>query len=69
MTAVIELKSQPASGGAFDWADPFLLDDQLGEDERMIMASSRAYAQEKLQPRVNDAFLDMIRPGQKDSVA
>ncbi|WP_164658989.1 acyl-CoA dehydrogenase [Tropicibacter sp. Alg240-R139] len=40
----------------FDWEDPFRLNDQLNEDERMIAASARAYAQEKLQPRVTDAF-------------
>jgi glutaryl-CoA dehydrogenase len=42
--------------GSFDWADPFRLDDQLTEDERMIRDSARAYAQEKLQPRVIEAF-------------
>ncbi|KKL59565.1 hypothetical protein LCGC14_2214040, partial [marine sediment metagenome] len=36
--------------------DPFRLDSQLTEDERMIRDSARAYAQEKLQPRVIDAF-------------
>ncbi len=41
---------------SFDWSDPFRLDDQLSEDERMIAASARAYAQGKLQPRVTDAF-------------
>ena len=39
-----------------DWADPFKLSDQLTEDERMVMDSARAYAQEKLQPRITDAF-------------
>ncbi|KZZ70526.1 acyl-CoA dehydrogenase, partial [Sulfitobacter sp. HI0129] len=42
--------------GNFDWADPFRLSDQLSEDERMIQESARAYAQEKLQPRVIEAF-------------
>ncbi|WP_425046427.1 acyl-CoA dehydrogenase [Primorskyibacter sp. S87] len=42
--------------GSFDWADPLRLEDQLTEDERMISASARAYAQEKLQPRVTEAF-------------
>ncbi|WP_377187792.1 acyl-CoA dehydrogenase [Ruegeria meonggei] len=42
--------------GAFAWDDPFRLSDQLSEDERMIAASANAYAQEKLQPRVTDAF-------------
>ncbi|HEV7994728.1 MAG TPA: acyl-CoA dehydrogenase [Stellaceae bacterium] len=39
----------------FDWADPLLLDDELGEDERMVRDSARAYCQEKLFPRVLDA--------------
>ncbi|WP_171240807.1 acyl-CoA dehydrogenase [Ruegeria sp. HKCCA5491] len=42
--------------GQFAWDDPFRLSDQLTEDERMISDSARAYAQEKLQPRVTDAF-------------
>src|SRR3546814_8325761 len=40
----------------FDWSDPFNLDDQLTDDERMIRDSARAYAQEKLQPRVIEAY-------------
>ena len=42
----------------FDWSDPFLLEDQLTEDERMIRDAARAYAQEKLQPRVIKAFAE-----------
>ncbi len=42
--------------GKFAWDDPFRLSDQLSEDERMIADSARAYAQEKLQPRVTAAF-------------
>ena len=40
----------------FDWADPFFLDDQLTNDERMIRDAARAYAQERLQPRVIEAY-------------
>jgi glutaryl-CoA dehydrogenase len=43
---------------AFDWADPFRLDDQLADDERMIRDAARAYAQDKLLPRVISAFRD-----------
>jgi glutaryl-CoA dehydrogenase len=43
---------------SFDWEDPFRLIDQLDEDERMIADSARAYAQEKLQPRVTKAYAD-----------
>ncbi|WP_424986686.1 acyl-CoA dehydrogenase [Microbulbifer sp. S227A] len=42
--------------GQFTWDDPLRLADQLTEDERMITESARAYAQEKLQPRILDAF-------------
>ncbi|WP_170592663.1 acyl-CoA dehydrogenase [Ruegeria arenilitoris] len=42
--------------GRFTWDDPFRLTDQLTEDERLIADSARAYAQEKLQPRVTQAF-------------
>jgi len=41
---------------AFKWDDPLLLDEQLGEDERMVRDTAHAYAQEKLMPRVRDAF-------------
>jgi glutaryl-CoA dehydrogenase len=36
----------------FDWADPLLFADELGEDERLVRDSARAYCQEKLFPRV-----------------
>jgi glutaryl-CoA dehydrogenase len=41
---------------AFAWDDPFLLADQLTEDERMIADAARAYAQDKLLPRVIEAY-------------
>lgn len=41
---------------AFDWSDPFRLEDQLTEDERMIRDSAHAFAQSELQPRVIDAY-------------
>ncbi|WP_108661203.1 acyl-CoA dehydrogenase [Acuticoccus kandeliae] len=41
---------------SFQWDDPFRLDAQLSEDERMIRDTANAYAQEKLQPRVMEAF-------------
>ena len=42
--------------GRFDWEDPFRLEDQLTEEERMLRDAARAYAQEKLQPRVVAAY-------------
>jgi glutaryl-CoA dehydrogenase len=41
---------------AFDWTDAFRLSDQLTEDERMVAASARSYAEDKLQPRVRAAY-------------
>ncbi|WFU91591.1 acyl-CoA dehydrogenase (plasmid) [Rhizobium sp. CC1099] len=40
----------------FDWADPFRLVEQLTDEERMVQDTAQAYAQEKLAPRVLDAF-------------
>ena len=44
----------------FDWQDPFRLEDQLTEEERMLRDGARAYAQEKLQPRVTEAYRDAL---------
>ncbi len=41
---------------AFDWQDPLDLESQLSEEERMIRDSARAFAQDKLMPRVLEAF-------------
>ena len=40
----------------FQWLDPLLLDQQLNETERMVRDAARAYAQERLLPRVQQAF-------------
>ncbi len=42
--------------GRFDWQDPFRMDLELTEEERMLRDAARAYAQEKLQPRAIEAF-------------
>src|SRR6185437_6296040 len=42
----------------FDWADPFGLDQQLTDEERLFRDTAEAYAQEKLQPRVTSAYLE-----------
>nr|WP_227321263.1 acyl-CoA dehydrogenase [Acidisoma silvae] len=41
----------------FDWADPFLLDDQLTEEERMVRDTARDFAQARLQPGIMDAYM------------
>jgi len=57
MTATPKLKPKDAPNlGRFDWEDPFRLDDQLSEEERMLRDAARTYAQDKLQPRVVAAF-------------
>jgi len=44
------------AGSAFQWDDPLLLDQQLGEEEIMIRDTARAYAQDKLAPRIREAY-------------
>ena len=41
---------------SFNWQDPFLLEQQLTDDERMVKEAAAAYCQDKLQPRVVEAF-------------
>jgi glutaryl-CoA dehydrogenase len=41
---------------SFNWQDPLLLEDELSSDEKMVRDSARAYAQDKLMPRVQSAF-------------
>jgi glutaryl-CoA dehydrogenase len=43
---------------AFNWQDPFLMDAQLSDDERMVRDAAAAYCQDKLLPRVTQAFRD-----------
>ncbi|HRD85126.1 MAG TPA: acyl-CoA dehydrogenase family protein, partial [Rubrivivax sp.] len=40
----------------FSWDDPLSLDAQLSDDERAIREAARAYCQERLSPRVQEAF-------------
>ena len=47
-----------AEMGRFDWQDPFALDAQLTDEERMVRDTAQDYAQEKLLPRVTSAFLE-----------
>lgn len=42
----------------FDWADPLDLDGQLTDEEKLVRDTAEAYAQEKLQPRATEAYLD-----------
>ncbi|MFV2093361.1 MAG: acyl-CoA dehydrogenase family protein, partial [Hyphomicrobiales bacterium] len=55
------MQSQPqpqtskAGFAPFDWSDPFLLDQALEDDERLILETARDYAQSRLMPRIIDA--------------
>ena len=41
---------------SFNWQDPFLMDEQLSEEERMVRDTAKQYAQDKLLPRVREAY-------------
>ncbi|WP_420394740.1 acyl-CoA dehydrogenase [Acuticoccus sp.] len=56
MSVAAELSNVREKTVAFQWDDPFLLEEQLTEDERMIRDTAHAYAQEKLLPRVIEAW-------------
>ena len=53
--APLKAKEQP-SLSSFNWEDPFLLDDQLSDEERMLRDAAGAYAKEKLAPRIIEAY-------------
>ena len=53
MNVTREIKAKDAPDmGAFDWADPFYLEDQLSDDERALRDGAAAFAADKLAPRV-----------------
>ena len=56
MDSIVETPAETKTKAVFDWADPFGLDAQLSEDERMVRDTANAYTQEKLAPRIIEAF-------------
>ncbi len=48
--------SSSTKWAAFNWEDPFLIEQQLTEEERLVRDTARAYAQDKLAPRVREAY-------------
>ena len=50
------MASSKTSKASFHWDDPLLLDQQLTDDERAVRDAARAYAQDRLAPRVLEAF-------------
>ena len=56
-----ELKPQLSD---FNWPDPFLLDSQLSEDDRMLRDAAAQFAQNELQPLIIDAYREAtVNPG------
>ena len=55
----IEPKAASESGSqSFVWSDPFLLENQLSEEERMIRDAAAAFAADKLAPRIEEAYME-----------
>jgi len=53
----MSLKPKDVPGlSRFNWDDPFFLEQQFNEEERMMCDAARTFAQEKLQPRVIEAY-------------
>ena len=53
----MSLKPKDVPGlSRFNWDDPLFLEQQLNEEERMMRDAARTFAQEKLQPRVIEAY-------------
>ncbi len=54
----MSLSRSPSAWNSFSWDDPLRLEDQLSEDERLIRDTARAYAQDRLLPRIKEAYLN-----------
>ena len=54
----MSVSPKSAKGAPFKWDDPFLLEDQLTEDERLIRDTARSYAQDRLASRIVEAYLN-----------
>ena len=49
-------ETKPHGAPFFDWADPFLLHEQLSDEERLIQETAHAFAENRLRPRVVEAY-------------
>ena len=57
---VVDINKKQHSKPNFNWKDPLLLEDLLSEEEKLIRDTANDYAQNKLMPRVEEAFLDEV---------
>ena len=60
MKDTIEVKEKKDKQAFFNWADPFLISDQLSEEERMITKTARSFAEKELSTRVEKAYNEEI---------
>ena len=60
MKDTIEVKEKKDKQAFFNWADPFLISDQLSEEERMITETARSFADKELSTRVEKAYNEEI---------
>ena len=56
MDSVIPSAPTKSTKVDFDWADPFALDNQLSSEDRLVRDTAKAFAEDKLAPRVIEAF-------------
>ena len=56
MDSVIPSVPAKLTKADFDWADPFALDNQLSSEDRLVRDTAKAYAEDKLAPRIIEAF-------------
>jgi glutaryl-CoA dehydrogenase len=55
---VEEIETMAADKNAFVWEDPFLIENQLSEDERMVRDGAAAFAADKLAPKIEEAYIE-----------
>ena len=55
---IVDLKNTKTAKPQFNWEDPLLLDTLISEEESLIKSTAHDYAQSKLLPRVEEAFLE-----------
>src|SRR5262245_20749239 len=54
----MNVERKPADAASFVWNDPFLIEDQLAETDRLIRDAAANFAADKLAPRVEEAYLE-----------
>ena len=55
---IVDIKTSKLVKPQFNWEDPLLLESLISEEEKLIKSTAHDYAQSKLLPRVEEAFLD-----------